>query len=58
MFRQNKTLVLIDFGFASDVYHQRFGRGTPGYMPPEYFKDDISGTWNDIFSAGAVFFKM
>ena len=49
---------MIDFGFASEMYQECYGSGTPGYIPPEYFSDHASAPHNDIFSAGVVFFKL
>jgi serine/threonine protein kinase len=56
------SLKIIDFGLA--IYeaekHKLCLCGTPGYIAPEVFgqTSDVFTTKFDLFSAGAIFFKL
>jgi serine/threonine protein kinase len=51
---------LVDFGFAEKVnYSQLVSKaGTPGYIPPEIFKNQPYTAKGDIFSLGVIMYSL
>jgi serine/threonine protein kinase len=49
---------LIDFGFAETINYTKLENrsGTPGYLPPEMFKNIPYNEKGDVFSAGVIFY--
>jgi len=64
MFREDESLVLIDFGLARQAQFEAgltgVGAifGTPYYMSPEQGHGDIVDQRSDIYSLGIVFYEM
>mmetsp|Transcript_73164 Transcript_73164/g.171549 ORF Transcript_73164/g.171549 Transcript_73164/m.171549 type:complete len:691 (+) Transcript_73164:6-2078(+) len=56
---QNPNVVVIDFGLARDFRKGTSGvMGTPGYMPPEVWKQGVWTCKGDVFSLGVLFYNM
>ncbi|CAD8085295.1 unnamed protein product [Paramecium sonneborni] len=56
---QNKTIKILDFGLSSNEDQISCNCGTPGYLPPESFREQsVYTSKGDIFSLGIVFYKL
>ncbi|CAK63616.1 unnamed protein product (macronuclear) [Paramecium tetraurelia] len=56
---QNKTIKILDFGLSSNESQMSCNCGTPGYLPPESFREQsLYTSKGDIFSLGVVFYKL
>lgn len=51
---------IIDFGFAEKINNEELKSraGTPGYLPPELFKQKPYTDKGDIFSLGVIFYSL
>lgn len=64
MLRENKEVVIVDFGLATTVdeeLHAFYRCGTPGYASPEIINSkagEKQSTISDIFSVGSVAYSM
>lgn len=55
---ESPTVVVIDFGLASNFGAESRTGGTPGYMPPEVWQMGLWTTKGDTFAMGVVFYTM
>lgn len=58
--RENYVIKLVDFGFAEKINYKELvsKAGTPGYIPPEIFKNHPYTSKGDIFSMGVIIFSV
>ena len=58
--KENYIIKLVDFGFAEKVNYKELvsKAGTPGYIPPEIFKNHPYTPKGDIFSMGIIIFSV
>jgi len=55
---EHPDVVIIDFGLSEFILNEQHFCGTPGYIPPETWKDDIWYPTGDVFSLGVVCVQM
>jgi Ca2+-binding EF-hand superfamily protein len=51
-------VVVIDFGLANHLSSTSRGGGSPGYMPPEVWQDELWTPRGDVFSLGCIVFSL
>ena len=58
--KESFNVRIVDFGFAEKVNHLQLvsKAGTPGYIPPEIFKNHPYTTKGDIFSLGVIMYSL
>jgi serine/threonine protein kinase len=58
--KETYLVKLVDFGFAERINYKELvsKAGTPGYIPPEIFKNQPYTSKGDIFSMGVIIYSV